>query len=150
MDANYSGLAKVLVPTIAIPVLFFAHVLIVYGQESCVSPQRIAALKEEIVSTATFQPNEKLKAEILQLKGIDSESPPTSKKKKDNREEASPQDKNSQQKVTERLCSILNLNPWPVKSIVGPEAASLWINLVRTQFPLLFQRDLVPVISAGV
>jgi Ca-activated chloride channel family protein len=151
MVANYSGLAKLLVPTIGIPVLFFAYAWIVYGQESCVSPQRIAALREEIVSTSTFQPNEKLKAEVLQLKAVDSESPPTSKKKKDSREEAaSPQDKNSQQKVTERLCSILNLNSWPLKSIVGPEAASLWINLVRTQLSLPFQRDLVPVISAGV
>src|SRR4051812_5564526 len=93
------------------------------GQAPCLSAERIAALKAQIANRKDAPPNERLKNDILNIKldVIRERSVP--------KKEATPDA--FKQKVAERLCLILSSETWPVKTMVGPEASSVWINLVR-------------------
>ena len=55
-----------------------------------------------------------------------------------------------QQDPKVRICQILNSSPWPGKSLVETDAASAWITLIKTYLSIAQQRDLLPVISAGM
>jgi Ca-activated chloride channel family protein len=112
------------------------------AQTPCLSAERIAALKAEIVNLKGPRPDDKLKTDILSIKA-DILKERTIPKKVQNPEA-------TKQRVTERLCSMLNTGLWPTKSVVGPEVSSIWINLIRTYFPFPLQRELAQLIAAGV
>ena len=44
----------------------------------------------------------------------------------------------------------MNTFPWPGKSLVGEEAASAWMSLVKNYVTVQQQLDLMPVIAAGL
>jgi VWFA-related protein len=148
MDAKFPKQAKSydLHIQVAVMVAVLCGIWTVHGQDQqCVSADRVKALTVDISSKTDPQPDEKLKNEILKLKSDEMKASLSLKKDRDGEKSQA-----LKRSITDRMCSILNSTSWPVKSKVGPEATSVWMNLVRTHFSFGFQRVLVPIISAGV
>jgi VWFA-related protein len=120
------------------------------AQENCIPADRIQALKSDIASKKPGQGNPTLKDEILSMKAdfVARTTPePTGQQ---NAKNVLPKSTENGQKTVERMCAILNAEPWPVKSTVGEDGASAWIGLVKNYFSPRLQLSLLPVISAGV
>ena len=120
------------------------------SQTACVSRERIAALKNDVVVLKDPKPDDKLRDQILSINAQEIKDLQTAAKKEPDNNKKSPLTEAITQKVAEQLCSILSSNAWPVKSTVGPEAASIWIRLIRINLPFSVQRELAQVISAAV
>ena len=126
------------------------------SQDKCVSNERVAALLSQIKDVGNVQANEAIKTEILTIKKEMSAEAVASVTEKSGRSAANkapdkPVDTAATaKKRTEMVCQILNSSPWPGKSLVGDEAASAWILLVKTYLTAQQQLDLMPVIAAGL
>ena len=127
------------------------------GQEKCITPQRLSLLINEIKSPASGQLNEALRTEITSLKKETATEAATAYGEKQGRvskpnlpkKSDSGPDKTAAERSA-RICQILNTSPWPGKSVVGEEAASDWMALIKAYVSVPQQRDLLPVISAGL
>src|SRR3982750_3088445 len=122
MDANLRTRLRIIDCITRFSVLlgaFFCAVSLL-AQVPCLSAERIAALKAEVVNLKDPHPDEKLKTDILAIRADILKQRIIPKK------DQSPDV--MKQKVAERLCSMLNSGFWPIKSTVGPEASSIWIN----------------------
>jgi len=161
MDANFSPWSKRFAAitrgiVFLIGLMAFAHPTPAQEQQqqrSCVSAERIEALRSEIASEKERQPDPALRAEILEMKSAlvarsmrqaaaARGGPETSR--------SDPKTEELTQKSPSRICDILNSQPWPTKSVVGSDGASAWIGLIRNYLPVAAQFALMPVISAGV
>lgn len=126
------------------------------SQDKCVSPKRIATLLSQIKDVGNVQANEAVKTQILAIKKEMSAEAVASVTEKSGRNAANnapdkPVDTGATAtKRAETICQILNSSPWPGKSLVGDEAASAWISLVKTYLSVPQQLDLMPIIAAGL
>jgi VWFA-related protein len=125
----------------------FTFVADVKAQDKCVSQERIGILVHEIKDTNSFQPNVQLKSEILSLK---NDLVAQTAKALTQQSSGSTQVNVADSKISTRICQILNNGPWPGKSTVDTEAASAWLKLIKTYLSAALQRDLLPVVAAGV
>jgi hypothetical protein len=125
------------------------------SQDKCVSKERIATLLTQIKDVTNVQVNEALKTEILAIKkemsaeAIASVTEKSGRGKNAKASETPVDPAATAAKRTDRICQILNSSPWPGKSLVGEEAASAWISLVKTYISIPQQIDLIPIIAAG-
>jgi von Willebrand factor type A domain. len=154
MDANFHGQAGRIRAGVQILLVFVAFLCLfvpfAMAQENCVSPERIQTLKSDITSQKPVQENAALKSEILGMKADFASRATQSTTDQQNPKNAVPNSAETGRKPVEIMCSILNVEPWPVSSTVGEDGASAWINLVKNYFSPQLQLDLVPIISAGV
>ena len=119
------------------------------AQDKCVSPERIGILLREIKNAGSGRLNQELRSEVLAMKkGLDADDRTGQAPMKD----GEMPDDNTQSNVdgTSRICSILDSYPWPGRSFVGADAASAWIAVIKTFATVSQQRDLLPVIAAGI
>lgn len=113
----------------------------------CITADRVQALRSAIGSDSNSAPDVALRDEILGLrKHITDQVLSLS----NDRTKTDQQRAEASRKVTERICAILNSKNWPAKSVVGPEASSAWINLIKTFLDPQTQRDVIPVIQTGI
>src|SRR3954464_12709650 len=138
--------------TIAVTVFTFAAT----GQDKCVSADRASILLSEIKSGKDIAPNPELKAEILALKAAVIDETAQSLANKD-RHSGNEKLTNSDKKPVlpiamrpGRICQILNTYSWPGISLVEIDAASAWLTLIKTYLPVPQQRDLLPIVAAGI
>jgi len=126
------------------------------SQDKCVSQERVATLLSQIKDVSNVQANEAVKTEILAIKKEMSMEAVESVTEKSGRStgikapEKPADTAATAAKRKETVCQILNSSPWPGKSLVGDEAASAWISLVKTYLSVHQQLDLMPVIAAGL
>jgi VWFA-related protein len=126
------------------------------SQDKCLSAERVATLLGQIKEASNVQVNEALKAEILAIKKEMSAEAAASVVEKsrastNNVGIGKTEDPSiTAVKRSERICQILNSSAWPGKSLVGEEAASAWISLVKTYTSVPQQLDLLPIVSAGL
>jgi Ca-activated chloride channel family protein len=126
------------------------------GQDKCVSADRASVLLSEIRSGKDIAPNPELKAEILALKAAVIDETAQSLANKD-RHSGNEKLTNSDKKPVlpiamrpGRICQILNTYSWPGISLVEIDAASAWLTLIKTYLPVPQQRDLLPIVAAGI
>ena len=137
-------------------ILILAAATAANSQDKCVSTERIASLLNQIKDVNNVQINETLRTGILAIKKEMSAEAIASVAEKSgrgtgNKGAEKPVDPAATSaKRSERVCQILNSSPWPGKSLVGEEAASAWISLVKTYASVRQQLDLMPVIVAGL
>jgi VWFA-related protein len=130
---------------------------LVRPQSDCASPDRVAALQQQIKDVSNLKPSAELKNEILAMKNdlvkqtaqnlAAQNAETTSKKNADTQANSS---QTAPVAPANRICQILNSSPWPSKSVVDAEAASAWMKLVKTYLSVQQQRDLLPIVAAGV
>lgn len=121
------------------------------AQEPCsVSTERIQALKSVIESLKDPQPNPELRTEILEMRSAQAKQTMISNSSSGAKAKSEAKVEGVAKRSPERICSILNSDPWPVKSVVGVDGAAAWITLIKTYLPYETQLSLIPVISAGV
>jgi Ca-activated chloride channel family protein len=126
------------------------------SQDKCITPDRVATLLSQIKDISNVQANDAVKTEILAIKKEMSAEAVESVTEKSGRNTGSKAPEKSVDTATaaakrkETVCQILNSSPWPGKSLVGDEAASAWISLVKTYLSVPQQLDLMPVIAAGL
>ena len=128
------------------------------AQNTCVTAERIATLLNGINGSTGQQANPELRIQILSMKdALAAQNAQAVAARKSGREpdvkvigkpadEANP----PAEKPADRICRILEADPWPGKSVVDAEAASAWIRLIKTYLTGDQQRALLPVIVAGV
>src|SRR6478672_11845171 len=129
-----------------------------FSQDKCVSPERIGALTNSIKQPESKELNEGLKTEILAMKTrlmsdtakAYAEKTVSNPKKNKSSDKGAPAATPTPTDPTTRICQILNSSPWPGKSLVDVDAASAWITLVKSYLSTSQQRDLLPIISAGM
>lgn len=127
------------------------------AQNTCVTAERIATLLNGIKGSTGQQANPELRIQILSMKdALAAQNAQAVAARKSGREpdvkvigkpadEANP----PAEKPADRICRILEADPWPGKSVVDAEAASAWIRLIKTYLTGDQQRALLPVIVAG-
>jgi VWFA-related protein len=141
--------------TAACVALFFLAA-VARAQSVCVSPERIASLRDQIKDTKELKASPDLKAEIIAMKNdlvkqtartFASQNAPTAKQAAESQKDVS---QAGPEAAASRICQILNSGPWPGKSVVDTEAASAWMKLIKTFLTVQQQTALLPVIAAGV
>ena len=121
----------------------------VKAQLNCVSAGRIQGLREALAAGRDIQPNPALQKELKDLK---------SKHLKWFQETAFDRSRISgqtflpkdSQKTIDKMCTILNEQPWPSTATVGAEGAANWIYLIKNYFPFDTQLKLMPVIAQAI
>lgn len=155
MDANFHSCAvrlrlrmrSTLTAAALLCVLTFAGV----AQEPCsISTERIKALQSGIGSLRDPQANTELSTEILEMHSAQVAQAKISNGSGSPAPIPDTKIAEMVKRAPERVCAILNKQPWPAKSVVGIEGSAAWISLIRSYLPFQTQLSLVPVISAGV
>jgi VWFA-related protein len=153
MDANFHSCAvRLHLRMRLLLTAAFLCVLVIAGlaQEPCsITAERIQALRSGIETLKDPQPNPELRTEILEMRTAQA----TQARISNTSGSPAPAPADMAEivkRAPERVCSILNKQPWPVKSVVGIDGAAAWISLLRSYLPYQTQLSLVPVISAGV
>ena len=161
MVSNFPMYTKPRIGSIQIFLLLVVSLLAsvqAFSQDKCVSPERISALTNSIKQPESKELNEGLKTEILAMKTrlmsdtakAYAEKTGSNPKKNKSSDKGAPAATPTPTDPTTRICQILNSSPWPGKSLVNVDAASAWITLVKSYLSTSQQRDLLPVISAGM
>ena len=155
MDANFPTCAvqlhRWMRPILTIAASLYVLAAVTLAQEPCaISAERIQALKSGIESLRDPQPNAGLRAEILEMRSAQAAQTLIGKTSDNTKTKSNSKVDDVVKRSPERICSILNSEPWPVKSIAGIDGASAWITLIKGYLPYQTQLSLIPVISAGV
>jgi VWFA-related protein len=156
MDSIFAKWSERSKPAIWITIAVIVFTFAATGQDKCVSADRASTLLSEIKSGKDIAPNPELKAEILALKAAVIHETAQSLANKD-RHSGNEKLTNSDKKPVlpiamraGRICQILNTYPWPGISLVEIDAASAWLTLIKTYLPVPQQRDLLPIVAAGI
>lgn len=126
------------------------------SQDKCVSQERVATLLSQIKDVSNVQANEAVKTEILAIKkemsmeAVESVTEKSGRNTGNKAPEKPVESPDTAAKRKDTVCQILNGSRWPGKSLVGDEAASAWISLVKTYLSVPQQLDLMPIIAAGL
>ena len=118
-----------------------------YAQEKCLNDGRLEAIKTQIAAgSSASAANTTLTLELTAYSKELTDALNKSQILEPQSEKYKSQLREIETKIAQRICSILNSDGWPKKSLVGAEGSKAFMYLIGRSLPLKMQGEIYPLV----